>query len=358
MNFYQNQRARERAQKQRLRAQQTAREGRAAAQQAAADAANARLERQRSALNAPAPDFRDAAAEERLDALYRGLSDREPFRYRAWEDPLYRQERDRYLQDGRLAMRDSMGKAAALTGGYGSSYGQIAGQQQYGEYLRRLSEVMPRYYSLAWEQYQAQGEAQRQAYDLAREREDAEIRRRENAWTLARKQAESEYQRAYQQQRDRLADQRYAQEAAEKARAQTLKERQSSYTALVALISGSGYTPTDAELSLAGLSRAAAESLRQEYLRKNGLTAAVSGASGSGGGRGGSGGKSAAGPKTVSIDKTSKRYGDSGATSGASAGKTNKRASSGVGSAASAAAAGAVAGASAVTNRRRGNGGR
>lgn len=106
-----------------------------------------------------------------LDSLYAAITGRKAFSYNAAADPLYRAAADRYIQNGRLAMRDTVGQAAALTGGYGNTYAQTAGQQRYDEYLRGLAEAIPQYYSLAFRQYQAQGEALRDAYDLARQRD-------------------------------------------------------------------------------------------------------------------------------------------------------------------------------------------
>ena len=100
-----------------------------------------------------------------VEALYQAIMGRQPFSYRAADDPLYRSYADRYVQNGRLAMRDTMGSAAALTGGYGSSYAQGVGQQRYDEYLRQLSEAVPELYGMAFQRYQAEGEALRDAYD-------------------------------------------------------------------------------------------------------------------------------------------------------------------------------------------------
>ena len=40
-------------------------------------------------------------------------------------------------------MEDTLGKAAALTGGYASSYAQSAGQQAYNGYLQELAALVP-----------------------------------------------------------------------------------------------------------------------------------------------------------------------------------------------------------------------
>ena len=47
------------------------------------------------------------------------------------------------MQQGKQAMQDTMGQAAALTGGYGSTYGQAVGQQQYDAYLQNLNDEVP-----------------------------------------------------------------------------------------------------------------------------------------------------------------------------------------------------------------------
>ena len=195
-----------------------------------------------------------------LEELYTAITRRPAFTYDPGRDPLYRATADRYVQNGRRAMRDTLGQAASLTGGYGSSYAQSAGQQRYDEYLRSLSDALPELYGLAWQRYSAEGDALRDAYDMT-------WQRRENA---------------YQRGRDALADERYAAEqdiaAAERAeqQRQTLyKQQQDSYKKLYTLIESTGYEPTDAELEAAGISRAQAEALRYEYLRLNGLLPAA-----------------------------------------------------------------------------------
>ena len=62
------------------------------------------------------------------DAMQKVLN-RDKFQYDLNGDALYQQYKDRYIQQGKQAMMDTMGQAAALTGGYGNSYAQKAGQQ-------------------------------------------------------------------------------------------------------------------------------------------------------------------------------------------------------------------------------------
>ena len=226
-------------------------------------------------------------ADRELDSLYSALTGRKAFSYNPNSDPLYRSYAERYVQNGRMAMRDTMGQAASLTGGYGSSYAQAAGQQQYDEYLRSLGDVLPELYGMAYRQYSDQGKALQDAYERAGARRDAALR---------------DEATAYRRDRDALADQRYQEEQSYKQAMDSYKQSQTDYSNLVKLISSSGYTPSDAELKAAGLTRAQAEALRQEFLRSRGLLPiAVSGGGGGGGGgtRAGSSSKSSgAGSKT------------------------------------------------------------
>ena len=96
----------------------------------------------------------DGEAKETYDKIKK----RPAFRYEAESDPAYRAYRDSYRREGELAMRSTQAEAADLTGGYGSSYAQRLGQQQYGEYLRKLSDVMPELYKDAYSRYVAEGE--------------------------------------------------------------------------------------------------------------------------------------------------------------------------------------------------------
>jgi hypothetical protein len=56
-----------------------------------------------------------------------------------------------------MAMMDTMGQAQAMTGGYGNSYAQNAGQQAYHGYLQQLNNKIPELYQLALSTYQTEG---------------------------------------------------------------------------------------------------------------------------------------------------------------------------------------------------------
>lgn len=86
------------------------------------------------------------------------IENRKPFTYDLNGDMLYQQYKNQYTRLGDLAMRDTMGQAAALTGGYGNSYAQTVGQQTYQGYLQQLNDKIPELYQLALDKYNREGD--------------------------------------------------------------------------------------------------------------------------------------------------------------------------------------------------------
>ncbi len=128
------------------------------------------------ALRDAAPRY-DSRYDEQIRSLYDQLTSRGPFRYDSATDPLYQQYRQSYVQLGQNAMRDTMGQAAGLTGGYGSSYAQSVGQQQYDAYLRRLADVLPETYGMALQSWQAEGQDLQRRYSAAAALEQSDYER-------------------------------------------------------------------------------------------------------------------------------------------------------------------------------------
>lgn len=105
------------------------------------------------------------------------IMNREKFSYDLNGDALYQQYKDQYLRGGKLAMMDTMGQAAALTGGYGNSYAQMAGQQAYQGYLQGLNDKIPELYQLALDQYNQEGQDLYNRYSLLGAQENQEYGR-------------------------------------------------------------------------------------------------------------------------------------------------------------------------------------
>lgn len=107
-----------------------------------------------------------------LTELYNNIKNRKKFSYDLGTDPTYQQYRKQYQRQGRLAMQDTMGQAAALTGGYGSTYGEQVGQQAYNAYLQSLNDIVPDLYNAAYNRYQQEGQDLYNQYGLLSDREN------------------------------------------------------------------------------------------------------------------------------------------------------------------------------------------
>lgn len=67
---------------------------------------------------------------------------------------LYNQYAQSYMNQGNRAMRDTLGNAAALTGGYGSTAAQAAASQAYDNYMSQLNDQNIQLMNLAYGMYQ------------------------------------------------------------------------------------------------------------------------------------------------------------------------------------------------------------
>ena len=83
---------------------------------------------------------------------------RNPFSYDFNTDAMYQQYKDKYIKQGKMAMQDTMGQAAAMTGGYGSSYASTAGNQAYQASLENLNDIIPQLYQMAYDRYNQEGQ--------------------------------------------------------------------------------------------------------------------------------------------------------------------------------------------------------
>lgn len=189
-----------------------------------------------------------------LSDAYNSIVNRDKFEYDVNGDMLYQQYKRQYMDLGRTAMQDTMGQAAALTGGYGSTYGQSVGQQTYDAYLKQLNDVIPELYSQAYGQYQDEGDRLYQQYQMLGDSYDRQYSRYQsdmNAWADDMARAQTAVDTAYQQGA-------YANETEYER-----SEDQKSY--ILSLISA-GYNPTDEELAAVGITRAQANALAPQVV--------------------------------------------------------------------------------------------
>ena len=168
-----------------------------------------------------------------LEQAYQNIVGRDPFSWSADQDPFYQDYAKRYTQLGQQAMKDTMGQAAGLTGGYGSSYAQYAGQGAYNQYMAALADKQIELEQRAYQRYQDAGDELYKQYTMLGDLRDTEYGRYRDAvsdynYNLALMQAQEaeDYQRAvynnnlriqaeqegYGRYRDALNDARYQDE--------------------------------------------------------------------------------------------------------------------------------------------------
>lgn len=171
-----------------------------------------------------------------IEDVLEQLMNPKEFTYDPNTDPLYLLLRDQYARDGKLAMEDTMGQAAQLTGGYGNSHAQMLGQQTYQGYMRGVNDLVPELRDQARADYDAQNDALLQKLGLMMD------------------QDEQDYGRYL----DEIERQRYDEETA-------YARGQEAYDRLAEIITSTGYTPTAEELAAAGMTEDHAKAWKGYY---------------------------------------------------------------------------------------------
>lgn len=77
------------------------------------------------------------------------------FNYDVESDPLWNSIRSQYQRNAMLGMKDTLGAAANLTGGYASSYAQAAAQQAYQNNIAQMTDIIPELQDKALDRFNA-----------------------------------------------------------------------------------------------------------------------------------------------------------------------------------------------------------
>ena len=104
-------------------------------------------------------------AETKRDEYYKLAQDymdkyikRDSFSYDVNTDKMYAMYRDQYLNQAQQAQKDAMAQAAALTGGYGSTYASAMGQRAYSAEMDKLDAKASELYDNAYARYLQEGQ--------------------------------------------------------------------------------------------------------------------------------------------------------------------------------------------------------
>ena len=139
---------------------------------------------------------------EDLDKIVADLMNRPAFQYDVEKDPLFQQMLASQKEAGKKAMEDTVARSAALTGGYGNSWAQSAGQQAYDQQIRAAYDQLPQYYQLAMNAHNMETEDLMRKYSLLSEADQKEFDRLMTEYGLAT----DAYDRLYQQDRTGFED--------------------------------------------------------------------------------------------------------------------------------------------------------
>ena len=195
------------------------------------------------------PGEYQGAYDQQLKDIYDKIMNREKFSYDLAGDPLWQQYKDQYTQQGRMAMMDTMGQAANLTGGYGNSYSQAVGQQQYNAYMQQLAAVMPELYDRARDAYDAEGNRMLKEYQLTGDLAADDYSKYQDAYnrwlterSYAQDNANTAYDRGYNQWLQELTQRNKDREFEESVRQynESLAEQKRQYDASLARRYSSG----------------------------------------------------------------------------------------------------------------------
>ena len=141
------------------------------------------------------------------------IANREDFSYDFNTDPLYQNYRDQYQRQAVLGQQGAMANAAALTGGYGSSYASTAGNLAYQENMSQLNNVIPQLYQMAYDKYNTDLSNRRADLSMYQDLENTDYGRYRDSmsdWNTDRgyytDYYNNEYNKDYGQYRDNVAD--------------------------------------------------------------------------------------------------------------------------------------------------------
>ena len=225
-----------------------------------------------------------------LDDIINKILNREEFSYDMNGDALYQQYKDKYIQQGKMAMQDTMGQAAAMTGGYGNSYAASVGNQAYQASLQNLNDIVPELYQLAYDKYNQEGQDLYNQYGILFDDMETQY----TMWNDKGKQlgsdrdyygteANNAYVKGYGEYRDTVEDEWKQTEINENIKA---NNKVDAY-AMIQL----GVMPSDEILAAAGISKEDAQKMVDAYNSgSSGGSSGGSGGSGSGGNNSGGGG--------------------------------------------------------------------
>ena len=130
-----------------------------------------------------------------MNAILAQIQNPDDFKYEFNGDELFKNYADLYTQYGKQASLDAMGQAAGLTGGYGNSYAQQAGQQGYQQYLLGLYDKGLDLRNTAYQGYRDQLNDLKDTYNMYAQADAADYARYQDAVAAWQQQQQLDLER-------------------------------------------------------------------------------------------------------------------------------------------------------------------
>lgn len=211
------------------------------------------------------------------------VTNREAFSYDPLKDTNYQALAKIYAQQGNKAAKDTLGDAASLNGGYGSSYAVTASQQVRNDYNQMLASQIPALSEAAYNRYKDSYDMDVTNLQLLQDADDRDYGRYrddvyDSQWkygvdydTYRDEVADAQWQTSfdYQKERDKVADSQWAQEYAlsKKAQASSGGSSSSGYIGSSSSSSSSNYSTAKSTASSSS-SSVSGRALRNASARK------------------------------------------------------------------------------------------
>lgn len=215
-------------------------------------------------VQAQEPEYK-GTYDQQVKDLWDQVMNQKDFSYDLNGDALWQQYKDQYTTQGKLAMLDAMGQAAALTGGYGSSYSQTAGQQAYQGHLQQLNDRVPELYQLALQKYNNDQAMLKDKLSVTQQMQADEYGKYQDAMSqhnIDLDRAQGAVDTAYDQGYNAWATEEQLSRQDEET---SYNRQQDSYNTLANLIATTGYKPSQEELAAAGMTQEQATAYGKVY---------------------------------------------------------------------------------------------
>ena len=206
--------------------------------------------------------FTDSYADERA-AVIEKLSNRS-FSYDPDTDPAYQSYVKQYRRESQRASRDAMAQAATLTGGQASTAAVSAATQAADYYNSKAGDVLPDLYKLAYQMYAGENQTLLDQLDSLTGLSEREYDRWYAADAAAYERQQAANDTAYERYLDTMER---AQADNKTTTANRAQASETAYERAMAFLN-QGVMPTEQMLAAADITKAQAEALRANALRK------------------------------------------------------------------------------------------